>query len=483
MEHNIPDLQKTIRNQTELIEYYRRTLQMKDWELKKANNHITLLKGVLSVLRQDLNIKSEQFDYIFSNLNRDEQENAIRRAEQEERFRQVINSSCPHIVHRFDYFKDLPETVILLVMEYLDYKDITILSCVSTEMHQLCNNLRIWETLYKLRWRKIPELYQYNVGFRERHLLETHWFMQRPVISTLSGHMGSVTCLAFQPNSHKFISGSDDSSVVLWTYDEHSKHEGELWQQHHKQTKSLWKSMTFYGHGGPVWCCTFTDDGKMASGSYDRTVKLWNVDNGKCEHTLRGHTEWVSCIDTTGNLLFSGSWDSTVKIWNLQTRQNIGSLYNPMGNAIYCMQVGDNQLVTGCRSHTVDLWDIQTSAIIGSCIGHDKNVNCLRQQDFTVASGSTDNTTRLWDLRTFECMETLHSHSNHIMCLDYNTDACRLVTGSYDKTIRIWDTRSLHSPRQILQGHSAAVFSLCFNDHKLISGSTDSTIKIWNFSV
>lgn len=483
MEYSLSDLHRTLRNQAELIEYYRRTLQMKDWELRKANSHITLLKGVLSILRQDLNIKSDQFDYIFSHLNREEQEDAIRRAEQEERFRQVISSSCPHILHRFDYFKDLPEPVMLMVMEYLDYKDITILSCVSKEMHSLCSNSKIWQTLYRLRWRKIPELSDFEGGFRERHRLETTWYTHRPVVSTLSGHMGTVTSLAFQPNSHKFISGSDDSSVILWTYDEHAKHEGELCQQHHKQTKALWKSMAFYGHGGPVWCCSFTEDGKMVSGSYDRTVKIWNVDNGKCEHTLRGHSEWVSCIDTQGSMLYSGSWDSTVKIWNLQTRQTVGTLYNPMGNAIYCLQASGNQLITGCRSHTVDLWDLTTAAIIGSCIGHDKNVNCIRQQDYLVASGSTDNTVRLWDLRTFECIETLRGHSNPVMCLDYDSDACRLVTGSYDKTIRIWDTRSLTVPRQTLQGHSAAVFSLCFNDHKLISGSTDSTIKIWNFSV
>ena len=59
----------------------------------------------------------------------------------------------------------------------------------------------------------------------------------------------------------------------------------------------------------------------MASGSLDKTVKLWNVQSGDCVRTLEGHSSGVISVAWSGDsqTLASGSHDKTVKLWNVQT--------------------------------------------------------------------------------------------------------------------------------------------------------------------
>ena len=75
---------------------------------------------------------------------------------------------------------------------------------------------------------------------------------------------------------------------------------------------------TLTGHTDCVLSVTYSPDGKkLASGSYDGTVRIWDVGRGECERTLTGHTNWVLSVTYSpdGKKLASGSKDGTVRIW------------------------------------------------------------------------------------------------------------------------------------------------------------------------
>ena len=78
-------------------------------------------------------------------------------------------------------------------------------------------------------------------------------------------------------------------------------------------------TMAKMGHSNCVWSVSFSPDGtKVASGSYDETVKLWDVTSGeKCLQTLEGHSWYVNSVSfsTDGTKVASGSTDKTIKIW------------------------------------------------------------------------------------------------------------------------------------------------------------------------
>src|SRR5262245_60406753 len=80
---------------------------------------------------------------------------------------------------------------------------------------------------------------------------------------------------------------------------------------------------TLKGHGGSVFSVTFSPVGKtLASGSRDKTVKLWNTRTGQEMATLKEHDNsvWSVAFSPDGKTLASGSEDKTVKLWDAQTR-------------------------------------------------------------------------------------------------------------------------------------------------------------------
>ena len=69
-----------------------------------------------------------------------------------------------------------------------------------------------------------------------------------------------------------------------------------------------------------VYCAALSPDGQMlASGGWDRTIKLWNVSSGSLIRTLTGHTSgvWSVAFSPDGQALASGSDDNTIKLWNV----------------------------------------------------------------------------------------------------------------------------------------------------------------------
>ena len=73
---------------------------------------------------------------------------------------------------------------------------------------------------------------------------------------------------------------------------------------------------TLRGHTFFVSALAACAGGKLASGSADKTIKIWDMETGQCERTLRGHTSSVRALASCARgKLASGSFDTTIKIW------------------------------------------------------------------------------------------------------------------------------------------------------------------------
>src|SRR5262245_50417989 len=132
-------------------------------------------------------------------------------------------------------------------------------------------------------------------------------------------------------------------------------------------------------HGVAVYSVAFSPDGKMlASGSSDKTIKLWELSNGRLIRSFEGHSSQVSTIvfSSDGKTLASGSLDHTVKLWDVSSGLLIRS-FDAQGNGVSSVAFSpDGKMIasngggkTGI-SDTGKLWDVSSGRLIRSFTGH-----------------------------------------------------------------------------------------------------------------
>jgi len=319
-------------------------------------------------------------------------------------------------------------------------------------------------------------------------------------VQTLKGHSSMVHAIAISSDGQLIASGSNDKTIKLWQVGT-----GKLVRQ-----LGRWSS----GHSNMVHSVAFSpispnlyyqeksgksagiadrNWGILASGSWDNTIKLWDVNTGKEIRTLIGHANWVNSVafSPDGKFLASGSADCTIKLWQVHTGieiQTIRGHSDSVSSVVYSPRTPttnskDRQLVaSGSNDYTIKLWQVYTGKNICTLTGHSFFVNCIAfsQDGEILASGSADNTIKLWDVNTRREIHTLIGHSDSVWSVAFSQDGQFIASGSWDKTIKLWH---VETGREIstLTGHSNYVRCVAFspNGQTLVSGGDDDTIKIW----
>jgi len=114
---------------------------------------------------------------------------------------------------------------------------------------------------------------------------------------------------------------------------------------------------TLKGHTGGVYCVSVLPDGRVVSGSWDNTLRLWDMNTGTCVHTLKGHTGDVYCVSVLPDgRVVSGSWDNTLRLWDMNTGTCVRTLKGHTG-AVCCVSVlPDGRVVSGSWDKTLRVW-------------------------------------------------------------------------------------------------------------------------------
>ncbi|KAG8946138.1 hypothetical protein FRC03_001473 [Tulasnella sp. 419] len=295
---------------------------------------------------------------------------------------------------------------------------------------------------------------------------ETGW---GPTLAILQGHSRSINSVCLSPDGTKIASGSNDQTVRVWdsTTGAHIR--------------------TLEGHSSWVNFVCFSPDGtKIASGSDDKTVQVWDSATGAHIGTLKGHSHGVSSVwfSPDGTKIASGSYDETVQVWDSTTGAHIKTLKGHSKWVLsVCFSPDGTKIASGSYDQTVQVWDSTTGAHIRTLKGHSNTVNsvCFSPDGTKIASGSDDNTVRVWDSTTGAHIGTLKGHSHGVSSVCFSPDGTKIAFGSYDETVQVWDsTTGAHI--RTLKGHSHGVNSVWFSPDgtKIASGSYDQTVRVWD---
>ncbi|WP_083389756.1 ribosome assembly protein 4 [Trichormus sp. NMC-1] len=288
-------------------------------------------------------------------------------------------------------------------------------------------------------------------------------------VNTLKGHDSKVRSVVFSPDEQQLASGSDDKTIKIWDVTT-----GKVLN-------------TLKGHEGGVNSVVFSPDGKqLASGSVDKTIKIWDVTTGKVLNTLKGHEGGVNSVvfSPDGKQLASGSVDKTIKIWDMTTGKVLNTLkgHDSKVNSIVFSADG-KKLASGSVDKTIKIWDVTTGKVLNTLKGHEGGVNSVvfSRDGKKLASGSVDKTIKIWDVTTGKVLNTLKGHEGGVNSVVFSADGKQLASGSWDSTIKIWDITT-GKVLNTLKGHEGGVNSVVFSrdGKKLASVSVDKTIKIWD---
>ena len=246
------------------------------------------------------------------------------------------------------------------------------------------------------------------------------------------------------------------------------------------------------GHKDWVGGVAVSPDGTWAaSGSDDKTVKIWDLETGKCRATLIGHASNVNAVAVTldGMRVLSCSDDNSVRIWDPHLGQELAKLEGHTKWVLSVVALQDNvRALSGGFDKTLKLWDLDS----GKCLktiecgtdGNDDIFTCAVNQTGTHAlSGHRDGQIRLWNLGAGECIATLKGHSKIVESIQITPDGRFAVSGSDDKTVKVWDLEA-GTCVGTFEGHQSQVQSVAISfDGTLIAsaGFIDHSVRLWDW--
>ncbi len=279
-----------------------------------------------------------------------------------------------------------------------------------------------------------------------------------------------IYAYAFSPDGKRALCGAADRTVRLWDLE---------------TGRCL---LVLKGHTGRVLSVAWSVDQLRAlSGSSDTTVRLWDVTTGRCLRVLQGHKDSVLCVawSPDQSRALSGSGDKTLRLWDVGTGRCLHVLEGHMGD-LYCVawSADHKRALSGATDKTVRLWDLETGHCLGLLEGHTSPIRSVAwsADQCRALSGSTY-TMRLWDLETGHCLRVFEGHMNVVRSVLWSADQRRALSGSFDKTVRLWDLETGHCLR-VLEGHSEAIRSVAWSTDQLraFSGDEGGGVRVWDLS-
>ncbi len=318
--------------------------------------------------------------------------------------------------------------------------------------------------------------------YKDRFKVGTNWKYGRCTTKVLRCHTSDIMCLQFDENI--LMTGSYDTTIKIWDID------------------SCQEIRTLTGHASGVRCLQF-DDTKLISGSIDRSLKVWNWRTGECISTYTGHAGGVIGLHFDSTIVASSSMDKTIKIWDFEDKSTF--FLRGHGDWVNAVKVdaASRTVFSASDDFTVRLWDLDTKTCIKSFEGHVGQVQQvlplphefdLEEGDMNAEpeSGSShvtaDGQPSADAQPSTATAETTTAATPAVSPRDSygpNFPPSRplppryMLTSALDSTIRLWDTATQRCLRTYF-GHVEGVWALAADTLRVVSGAEDRMVKVWD---
>jgi WD40 repeat protein len=229
------------------------------------------------------------------------------------------------------------------------------------------------------------------------------------------------------------------------------------------------------------------------SGSYDGTVRLWDVLTGKqvCilgKHVDAGVVKPVRSVAVTpdGSLAISGGDDGRVRFWDLADKTELAAPESsfPHQGAVFSVAISPDgrTALSGSEDRTIKLWDTAKRQITRTFDETDTYVTSVAfsPNGFQAISGSAHGRIYLWDVPTGTRLRTFTGHADGPVYVAFGPDGNVALSGGGNHTMNLWALNNLEV--RTLKGHTKSVNDIAFSSdgHMIVSGGLDKTAKVWD---
>lgn len=356
-----------------------------------------------------------------------------------------------------------------LFMNYSNFKDKTNYNLIKNLISntQFCQKPFIHETLLFEGNENLPNL-------SEKCLELTNYFnstfivaqpLQKEKVVTLDNHKGFVYSLC-KINNKIFASSSSDGSIKFWDI---------------TQNKCI---NSIENKGEWIYSLCLVDSNKLVSGHSEGKINIWNITDIKkqvCMATLKDHSlSVIKVIKVSDNKIASCSYDKTIKIWDVKKTRCINTIKEVEESIASILLLKDGRLVSAGTEKELKFWNLTTM----KCDQVISKVKCswansLSQlEDGRVVVGYEDKI-KIFNVQNYKLEKEIDTKSSWILSI-IQLDNGSLILGN-DNLIMQWNVLT-NQCIQVFEEHQDVVRDIIKMNNRIISCSDDNSIKVWSFS-
>jgi len=292
------------------------------------------------------------------------------------------------------------------------------------------------------------------------------------IAKTRLHNVNQISCIVSFPDG-KLAIGSCDHTIQLWNMNTSTKYKNIQ-----KGRVHCVSYLQLKGHTGEILSMVVLPNEDLVSASRDQHIRVWNSKNGECKQLMKGDSGPVWSLQVLHNgSIASGSNSHIIKVWNTETGECIQEL-NTQESALHtAISPNGHLLYTGmcyvsmCNMHTGEY-----KTIISQARRYGRILCMVVLTNGDVATGRDQGTIQIWNVHTGECKTNMKGHTNCVssMAVLPNGD---LVSSADDHTVRVWDIESGYC-KHILETCDWEEWMTVLPNGDLATASY-SSVKIW----
>ncbi|CAD8131850.1 unnamed protein product [Paramecium pentaurelia] len=299
----------------------------------------------------------------------------------------------------------------------------------------------------------------------EKKLNETVMLEEKCEFDLKFQHKKSVVCAKFCKSKELLATACLDKIVRIFSIDGELKHQ---FQNLLDSDKTL----------------SFSQNGKFlaSAGSYDKIIRIWNIDNQELEFELKGiksKIQKITFFNNRDDRLISITQDNNIQIWDIESNTILHTI-SCQGNGITSIQIfrDDSRCVIGSSDGMIMEWDLKKFQLLKQWKGHQKGCFALKyaSEGHTLISSGGDKKIKFWNMDKYKLFKQFNGHNGSIYAIEVEKDT--VISCQFNQTL-IWNMKTLKINQQI----SSTQLDYCFVEmmkNSFVVGQNGVGIKVFN---